>query len=436
MMRLLQDQRQKARTRVASMHLTRRIGLAIGLLAFASGKAAGADRWQLNLVLDGRLVTTPSTISFLEGGLGKTRYGDEPRVVKARVAQAAFLGRLDVRPDLTLRVHANLDVEHNFKRRLDVAEALVRYTPALSDHVGLDLRGGLFFPTISLENTDPAWLSPYTTTFSAINSWIGEEVRNLGVEAGPVVRLGGEAHLRLFGALTTRNDPNGTLLAWRGFALHDRVSGYADRIPLPPLKSFARPDLFPGQPRYVQPLREVDSRWSWSTGVSLTHPKYRVKALYQPQTANPAVFDGQQYAWRTGYLALGAARVFGPIELIAQTLSGETRMGLAPGNRNAVVVRFEAAYGLATWSSPGARHRTTLRYDAFRTRDRDDFILQDPNDETGDAWTFAYAFAPGARHRITTEFLRVDSKRTNRRDLGLDPRSIEFLGTLSWRVSF
>ena len=54
----------------------------------------------------------------------------------------------------------------------------------------------------------------------------------------------------------------------------------------------------------------------------------------------------------------------------------------------------------------------------------------------GWAWTFAYAFMPAPHHRITAELLRVDSTRTNRRDLGLDPRAVEILGTLSWRVTF
>ena len=72
----------------------------------------------------------------------------------------------------------------------------------------------------------------------------------------------------------------------------------------------------------------------------------------------------------------------------------------------------------------------------FRVRDRDGYPLVDANDESGTAWTFAYTLAPAARHRITAELVRVNSTRTNRRDLGLDPRATEILGTLSWRVTF
>lgn len=380
-------------------------------------------------------MTTPPSTSFLGSGLGKTRYGNEPRAVKARLAQAIALGEFNARPNLSLRVQANVDTEHNFKRRVDLVEGVIRYAPALGDAVSLDIRAGVFFPTVSLENTDPGWLSPYTTTFSAINAWIGEEVRNVGVEAGPSFRFG-EAQVRAFGTLTRANDPSGTLLAWRGFALHDRVSRVGDRIPLPALKSFRRPDLFPDQPAYVQPVREVDKRWSWSTGLAVTHPRYRIKALYQPGLANSAAFDGQQYAWRTGYGSVGIARSFGPFELLAQGLDGKTHMGRVASGADAVVVRFQSGYLMATWASPETKHRLTTRFDKFRVRDLDQFKVEDANTEDGDSWTFAYSFTPATHHKITIEFLRVDSTHLNRRDFGLDPRAVEILGTLSYRLSF
>ena len=398
--------------------------------------AQADDRFKFNLVLDGRVLTTPTSTSFLDEGLGKTRYGQKPRAVRARLAQAALLGRVELRPDLTIRAQVNVDAEHNFKRRVDLVEGVIRYNPAIGDTASMDIRAGVFFPTVSLENTDLAWLSPYTTTFSAINSWIGEEVKTVGAEGGPSFRIK-EAQLRLFGSIARMNDPNGTLLAWRGFALHDRVSGFSDRLPLPALKSFDPGNLFPDQPPHVQPVREVDLKWTWSSGLSLTHPNYRIKALYQPRTANPAAFDGEQYAWRTGYWAVGGARTFGRLELLGQGTDGETHMGIAPSGRDAVIAKFQAAYLMASWTdSDAARHRISARYDAFRVQDHDDFKLEDPNDESGSAWTFAYVFSPAARHRFTAEFLRVDSTRTNRRDLGLDPRAVEILATLSWRVMF
>ncbi len=412
------------------------LALIAALLSLATDGARGDERLKLNLVLDGRLVTTPASASFLDAGLGKTRYGHEPRAVQARLGQASLLGRFEARPDLTLRVQASADAEHNFGRRVDLVEAIVRYTPAITDAWSLDIRAGLFFPTLSLENSEPAWLSPYTTTFSAINSWIGEEVRTLGVEAGPALRIG-ETHARLFASINGGNDPSGSLLAWRGFALHDRVSGSGDRLPLPSLKAFGPTGLFPDQPLHVQPLREVDHKWTWNAGTALTGANYRLRALYQPATANPGAFDGEQYAWRTGYWSVGGARTFGPVEILAQGLDGETHMGLPTAGRTPVIAHFQAAYFLGTWSTPDSqRHRVTVRYDAFRVRDRDDFALRDANDESGDAWTFAYFFSPAPHHRIGAEIVRVMSSRTSRADLGLPPSAVDVLGTLSWRITF
>jgi hypothetical protein len=415
----------------------RSILLVTAVLTSVPGLGLADDRFGFNLVLDGRVVTTPASVGFLDSGLGKARYGHQPRAVQVKLGQASLLGRFEPRYDLTLQVQANVDAEHDFGRRLDLVEALVRYRPVLSDRVSLDIRAGSFFPTLSLENTDLGWLSPYTTTFSAINSWIGEEVRTLGVEAGPVLRIGDATHVRAFGTLGRGNDPSGTLLAWRGFTLHDRVSGYGDRLPLPALTSLNQAGLFPDQPGYVEPMREVDEKWTWSSGLSVAHPDYRLRVLYQPATADPGAFDGQQYAWRTSYWSVGASRFLGPVEFLAQGLDGETRMGVVEGVRNAVVARFQAAYFLASWSEPQeGKHRATVRYDVFRVRDRDEFPTLDANDESGTAWTLAYVFTPSPRHRITAELVDIRSTRSNRRDLGLAPRSTEILGTLSWRLTF
>ena len=46
-----------------------------------------------------------------------------------------------------------------------------------------DLRAGQFFLGTSRENTDDLWTSPYTINFSAINTWIAQEVRPIGIDA-------------------------------------------------------------------------------------------------------------------------------------------------------------------------------------------------------------------------------------------------------------
>src|SRR5207244_7487700 len=124
----------------------------------------------------------------------------------------------------------------------------------------MNARGGIFFPPISLENSGPAWTSVYTITPSAINSWVGEEVRATGGE-GSLTWSGAQHELTFTGAVFGWNDPTGSLLAWRGWTLEDRQSGFSDRVPLPPIPSIGPGgDVFPRQPLFVQPFREVDSR--------------------------------------------------------------------------------------------------------------------------------------------------------------------------------
>ena len=214
-----------------------------------------------------------------------------------------------------------------------------------------------------------------------------------------------------------------TARSWRGagFALHDRVSGFGDRLPLARARARSiRPASSPISRFTFSPCAKSTPHGPWSAGASVTHDQYRLKALYQPQTANPGLFDGEQYAWRTGYWALGASRTLGPMEFLAQGLDGETRMGLASGNRNAVIARFQAAYVLASWADAGSEasaHRALRRLPRARPRR---FHGRGSNDESGTPGRSPTSSAR-PRHRITAELLRVDSTRTNRRDLGLDP---------------
>ena len=80
----------------------------------------------------------------------------------------------------------------------------------------------------------PTGTSRDSITPSAINSWIGEEVRPVAVE-GTVAATLGEHKLRATAAIIAANDTAGTLLTFRGWALHDRTTLAFHRQPLPPL---------------------------------------------------------------------------------------------------------------------------------------------------------------------------------------------------------
>lgn len=125
---------------------------------------------------------------------------------------------------ISFRAHVEADLEPrsgSTSPRLGLVEAFARFEPRLSPTAKLDLRLGIFFPR--LENTGLAWTSPFTLTSSTASSWIGEEVRATGLETA-LVLSGTRSDLRIVGAVVGNSDPAGSVLAWRGFVLQDRLT--------------------------------------------------------------------------------------------------------------------------------------------------------------------------------------------------------------------
>jgi len=66
-------------------------------------------------------------------------------------------------------------------RRLD--GGVLQYRPYPRAGYRLRVKAGAFHAPVSLENRAPGWDSPYTLSYSALNSWLGEELRTIGLEA-------------------------------------------------------------------------------------------------------------------------------------------------------------------------------------------------------------------------------------------------------------
>jgi len=300
-----------------------------------------------------------------------------------------------------------------------------------SSRVGLRLRGGHFFPPLSLENDGVAWSPTRTLTASALDSWIGEEVRVTGLEASLEVFLP-TSDLTFTGAVFGGNDPCGSLLAWRGWAIGDRQSGLSDRLPLAALPAFEPDGIFPAQDPWVAPFREVDGRAGWYAAASYTLPeRLEVRALLYDNRGDPLALEDGQYAWKTRFAGAGAKlRLWQGIEILGQYLDGWSVMG--PGE--AVDVYYRTWYLLA--SATLGPHRLSARYDWFRARDEDRFGVVDPNDEEGDAWTVAWAFEFARRTTVLLELLSVDSSRPARALVGLPERARETLVQVGVRGRF
>src|SRR5688572_21489069 len=99
----------------------------------------------------------------------------------------------------------------------------------------LQIRAGQFFLPSSRENKGELWTSPYSVSFSALNTWIAQEVRPIGVDVEWRHTLGSGHALTTAATAFRGNDSMGALLGWRGWTIGSRLSTYGEVLPLSPL---------------------------------------------------------------------------------------------------------------------------------------------------------------------------------------------------------
>jgi hypothetical protein len=383
------------------------------LCLLAAWPAAGlAQDLSLHGYLDGRLVAAPAERSWVEGGLGKTRYGGGG--TEARFGGAALVGTAQLTPSLLAL--AGVQLQDGDRAGIDVLEAYLRWRPVSTSRWRESVRAGTFFPPVSLENDAVGWTSPWTITPSAINSWVGEELRATGVEAS-IERRGAVSEWTLRGALFQRNEPAGNLLAIRGWSLSDLTYGLGSRLREP--DAYVRDDGDVPPLRY-DPFRNVDDavgnyvQLDWRV-----RGRGRLSLMHYDNHADPEAwvpYEGghRLYAWRTRFWSLGATTDTGPITWITQAMDGDTVIEPVPGLM--ITTRYRAAFLLAGWNR-GA-WRPTLRWDHFRTRKLR--RAQDAHEgEHGNAVTAALNWRPHDWLRLTLEALRIESTRPDRADYDL-----------------
>ncbi len=403
-------------------------GLCKAALILALCSAQADDSYPditLGGLLDLRAARTDDTTSWLDHGLGKTRYGGtagDSRVL-GRVAEAALLITSHLNWSTSGQLYIKYDADQH--QPLDIVEGFVDYHPVSTTAYRFTGRVGAFFPPVSLENTGPAWTSPYSITPSAINTWIGEEVRTLGGE-GTLHWLGEEQRASASLAVYKANDPTGSLIAWRGWALHDFKPGLHDRMPLAHTEIF---DDFPRQAPWVAPFREIDGHWGYYGALAYERPgKYTLRAMHYDNRANPDAFNGTQWAWHTRFSSVGMKFLLPhDVDMIAQYLFGDTYMR---GRRAVVDTDFSSWFVLL--SKRIDQHRFTLRYDLFGVQDNAGVEYNDH----GHAWTLAYALEVNDKQRLILELLSINSKHPQRDDLGLPAVAREHLLQASYRIFF
>ena len=367
--------------------------------------AALAQSFDLQGYVAARGVNATGPASWLEGGIGRLEAGGDRDDFSA-VTQLRF----DWRPSQ----HFDLHVSGAARRELGELDAGL--IEAYADGrllFGLDelqLRAGQFFLPTSRENKDELWASPYSIGFSALNTWIAQEVRPIGVDL-EWRHTSGHGHI-LTTALTAfqGNDSMGALLGWRGWTLGNRLSAFDEVLPLPRLASLDT--FFAKQIDGTKPFgRDLDGQTGYSARVRYSVPQRgNVQYAYVDNRGDRELYRGE-YAWATDFHLLGG-EIGNPDRLIAaaELMRGSTGMGHAPAF---VQADFYAAYALV--SGKRGRNRLTARFDLFGVDERD-FSLAEVNDERGRSWTLAWLFDVTERLRAAAEFTQVTGNNFAGRD--------------------
>ena len=385
-------------------------GCAIAALWATPASAAdffSADTVELSGDL--RLVAVDGPESWVDGGFGKLRSGSNGDLrVTPQLGNASIVWK----PEFTWSLGATVvgSFQGGERTEAGLSQAYLTFKPMRGTKIAASGRLGLMWPPVSLEHEGADWHVRDSITPSAINSWIGEEVRPVAAEATLAA----------------------TLLTFRGWALHDRTTLAFHRQPLPPLGEFTGV-----QAPYTHPLIDLHEGFAH-------RPGYYAKLVWQPPVpvrfelfhydnrANPEdVTLDMEWGWHTRFDNAGlVAQLGGGTELRAQALSGRTHMGFVEEGRRWIDNRFRSAFVLI--SRPFGPYGLAVRAEAFGTHNRGSWWT-DEYDERG--WSAMIAGKRDFGHFTgLVELLHVSSRNGSLEEQGLAPRQRQTQGQAELRM--
>ena len=357
--------------------------------------------------IDLRTSVAGGETSWLDGAFGKLRYGGnngdtEPR---AQVASADIAWK----PQFSFDLSGLVSVTHQVgqSNAVDLNEAFLSYRSGPAP-TRFSARAGVFWPPISEEHSGSTWQVTDSITPSAVNSWVGEEVKVLAFE-GKLEHRFADQQLALTAAVFEHDDTSGTLLSYRGWALHDVRATVWGHFPLPPLS----PSIAPYQNVFTKSFAELDGRVGYYARVDWQTPwPVSVNLFRYDNRGDRLSSHDLQTAWRTRFWNAGAMASLGERTVAkAQVLWGNTLVGPATPFGAPANVDFAAAYLLLSRELGGGK--LTARGDWFKTHDNS-YVASDNNNEHGWAAMLAY------KHPLThfadaiVELLHVESNRPAR----------------------
>ena len=383
--------------------------------------------------IDARVVVADGEESWQNDGLGKLRFdGNDLGRAQARVAIAD--AHLIAQPNFgDFRFHIDGRFQHSDRVSIGLNQAWIAWKPIPKGETKISARAGLFYPPISLEHDGPGWTTTRTLTPSAINSWIGEEVKVVGLE-GKVSTPIGAHEITVAAGVFAANDTTGILLTFRGWALHDVGVNAFDRLPLPRRSNQA----LDGLASYTTPVNELDNRPGYYVhGVWQLPERLSVNATWFDNRGDPeAIEASREYGWRTKFINIGMRfDVDDKTQLMAQAMRGTTKMGHPDADgRFPFDVTYRSAYLLGTRQM--GKGRLTVRGDLFDVVDQTDVTIDNNNNETGWALTGAYMHPLSDRATVRVEIVHLSSNRPARTLMASSSKAGQDQFQLSLRYEF
>jgi hypothetical protein len=374
--------------------------------------------FRLTGVISGRAVYATGQPSWLNGGFGRLDTGaSAPHENHSDILANIQLGA-DWTPTQWFDMHvsgvARRDADGARGKRAGLVEG---YLDLRAGEV--QLRAGEFFLPTSRENKEELWTSPYTMTLSAWNSWIAQEVRPIGLDL-EWKHLGASTVTTIAGTAFKGNDSMGSLLAWRGWSVGNRLSVHNEVLPLPPLFSLRDPKMFGANQRSDGTLaigRDLDGRIGYSARVRVSLPERAMLQFARLDNRGDRRLHRGEYSWVTTFNVLSGEIGNRDATIVAAEYGwGNTGMGFAPDAR--VQMTFTAGYVLL--SRKVSRMRYSARFDTFATDDRDHSIAE-TNTEHGRSWTLAAFYEANEHLRTGLELVNVTGGRRAAEESGVDP---------------
>ncbi len=406
----------------------------ISLVASAASAEVNLfDRGAIQGIVDLRLNLTGGQSGPEQGGYSKLRSGGAGNGAVGR----AYVAAMDVvwHPQLTEDISVVVDAiaQPNATRGVDAAEAYVLYKPIPTSPLHVQARAGMLYIPISLEHKGFAgepWTVINTITPSAINSWVGDELKATGVEGRvsyPVLGATLAGTVGVFGY----NDTSGTVLTFQGWSLTDVVATNGSRLRLPPMNTYIRRRQAP----VTEPVSDLDRRAGWYGRWDADLPNgVSINAEWYDNNGDRRGVRKRQWSWNTTFLNVGVTAPLGSdTQIFAQLMDGRTQMGFHRGASYWVDLYIQSAY-LGVSHSIG-KETFTARLDTFRTRNRPLPVTEDYS-ENGSAALLCWKHDMTNGRTLLIEALETKWRRPSMATFGIDPHQSQTSIQASYRIGF